>query len=176
MVAYQTVAKQTDAVQTVCDQTVPYTVDMDGFPKELPDDLATLWFLIRRVAVMMDRAGEALFRSTLGISLAQFLVLSVVDAYPGNLNQQAIADRLGLTKGTVSKQIENASAAGLLHVAPSASSRREKIVTLTERGTELVRRGDTAFENARRTGMLAVPADELASTLATLRALDSALS
>jgi DNA-binding MarR family transcriptional regulator len=104
------------------------------------------------------------------------LVLSVVDAYPGNLNQQAIADRLGLTKGTVSKQIENASAAGLLHVAPSASSRREKIVTLTERGTELVRRGDTAFENARRTGMPALPADELASTLATLRALDSALS
>ena len=49
-------------------------------PDELPDELATLWYLIRRVAGLMDRQGEALFRRELGISLAQFLVLSVVDA------------------------------------------------------------------------------------------------
>ena len=70
----------------------------------------------RRVAGLMDRSGEALFRSSLGISLAQFLVLSVVDAHPGPLNQQAVADRLGLTKGTVSRQIDAAVAAGLMTV------------------------------------------------------------
>ena len=42
--------------------------------------------LIRRVADLMNRQGEVLFRRELGISLGQFLVLSVVDAYPGPLS------------------------------------------------------------------------------------------
>jgi DNA-binding MarR family transcriptional regulator len=141
----------------------------------LPDDLATLWFLIRRTAGLMDRAGESLFRGELGISLAQFLVLSVVDAYPGDLNQQAIADRLGLTKGTVSKQIENALAADLLRVTASPTSRREKLVSLTERGTALVRKGDALFEEARSSRMPELDPAQLSATLATLTAIDAAL-
>jgi DNA-binding MarR family transcriptional regulator len=141
----------------------------------LPDDLATLWFLIRRVSGLMDRAGESVFRAALGVSLAQFLVLSVVDAYPGDLNQQAIANRLGLTKGTVSKQIENAIAAGLLLVTPSPASRREKIVSLTAKGTALVRKGDAVFADARRTGMPVIPSADMAATLATLGAINEAL-
>ena len=142
---------------------------------ELPDDLARLWFLIRRVAGLMDRSGEALFRSGLGISLSQFLVLSVVDAHPGALSQQAIADRLGLTKGTVSKQIENAIAAELMTANPAPHSRRENAVALTARGTELVRRGDLLFEQARRNRLPTVPAADLAATLATLAAMKYAL-
>lgn len=56
--------------------------------------------------------GSSPLRST--ISFAQFLVLSVVDAHPGHLSQQAIADRLGLTKGTVSRQVDAAATAGLM--------------------------------------------------------------
>ena len=142
---------------------------------DLPDDLATLWFLIRRVAGLLDRAGEALFRAELGVSLAQFLVLSVVDAHPGPLSQQAIADRLGLTKGTVSKQIDNATKAALMTVRPAPHSRREHIVALTQAGTALVRRGDTLFENARRDAFPTLPPAELAATLTTLAALNGAL-
>ncbi len=142
---------------------------------ELPDDMATLWFLIRRVAGLLDRAGEALFRAELGVSLAQFLVLSVVDAHPGPLTQQAIADRLGLTKGTVSKQIDNATKASLMTVRPAPHSRRENIVALTATGTELVRRGDTLFESARRDAFPTLPPADLATTLTTLAALNGAL-
>ena len=142
---------------------------------DLPDDMATLWFLIRRVAGLLDRAGESLFRTELGVSLAQFLVLSVVDAHPGPLSQQAIADRLGLTKGTVSKQIDNATTAGLMTVGPAPHSRREHIVALTDAGTQLVRRGDTLFESARRDAFPTLPPGNLAATLATLAALNGAL-
>jgi DNA-binding MarR family transcriptional regulator len=113
-----------------------------SLPAELPDDLATLWYLTRRVAGRMDRQGDVLFRHELGISLAQFLVLSVVDAYPGPLSQQAIADRVGLTKGSVSRQIDHAVAAGLMTVRVASHTRRENAVTLTEAGTALVHRGD----------------------------------
>ncbi len=142
---------------------------------ELPDDHATLWFLIRRVAGLMDRTGESLFRSRLGISLAQFLVLSVIDAYPGDLSQQAIADRLGLTKGTVSKQLDGAITAGLVSVSPSPTSRRENRISLTEAGTALVRRGDAAFDEARAVAQPDIPPADLRTTIATLAALNEAL-
>ena len=142
---------------------------------ELPDDFARLWFLIRRAAGLLDRAGEALFRQAVGISLAQFLVLSVVDAHPGPLKQQAIADRLGLTKGTVSKQIASAMAAGYLQVKPAAHSRREKTVSLTKRGYDVVCRGDLTIDTTRDLVMADIEPHDLAATLATLRTLNAAL-
>jgi DNA-binding MarR family transcriptional regulator len=149
----------------------------NNLPDELPDELATLWYLIRRVAGLMDRQGEALFRRELGISLAQFLVLSVVDAHPGPLSQQAIADRVGLTKGTVSRQIDHAAAAGLMTVRVASHTRREHAVVLTEAGTALVRRGDALTQTSRITMLGVIDPKELtaaAHVLSTLlRALDT---
>jgi DNA-binding MarR family transcriptional regulator len=142
---------------------------------EFPDDLATLWFLVHRVAGLMDRAGEAVFRRELGISLAQFLVLSVVDAYPGDLNQQAIADRLGLTKGTVSRQIDHAVAAGLMTVQVSARTRRENHIALTPGGQDLVRRGDALYRDAQRDVFPAIDDADMAAALRVLGDLNASL-
>ena len=145
-------------------------------PAESWDDTATLWFLVRQVAARMDRSGEALYRDGLGISLAQFLVLSVVDAYPGRMNQQAVAERLGLTKGTVSRQIESAVAADLMTVTVAPHSRRENVVELTPKGTALVRRGDALIEAVVRDDFPAIPSADLAATLRTLAALNETLA
>jgi len=147
---------------------------MDKQPP-MPDDLATLWYLTRRVVGLMDRSGEALFQQELGISLAQFLVLSVVDAHPGPLNQQQVADRLGLTKGTVSRQIDNAASAGLMKVQPSAHSRRENTVTLTPAGTDLVQRGDAAFQQARAAVLPAIDVDDMRAAIRVLASMNDAL-
>jgi DNA-binding MarR family transcriptional regulator len=148
---------------------------MSDLPEELPDDLATLWYLVHRVASLMDRQSEALFRRELGISMAQFLVLSVVDAHPGALSQQAVADRVGLTKGTVSRQIDHAVAAGLMTVRVAEHTRRENAVALTEAGTALVRKGD-AFTQSSRDAMLdGADPQELAATISLLRGMLRAL-
>ncbi|MEE1825196.1 MarR family transcriptional regulator [Streptomyces sp. BE20] len=144
--------------------------------KPMPDDLATLWYLTRRVAGLMDRAGEALFQQELGISLAQFLVLSVIDAHPGPLNQQQVADRLGLTKGTVSRQIDHAVSAGLVAVRPSPHSRRENAVLLTPAGTDLVRRGDTALRRDRTAFLPRLDPDDMHAAIRVLSAMNDALS
>ena len=148
-------------------------VTMNAAPP-LPDDLSTLWYLLRRTGRLMDRAGEALFRRELGISLAQFLVLSVVDAHPGPLSQQWIADRLGLTKGTVSRQLDSAVAAGLMTVGTATHTRREHAVALTPAGTALVRRGDAAFERSREAGLPTVDPADLGATLRVLAAMNDA--
>src|SRR2546421_601168 len=108
-------------------------------PAALPDNLATLWYLIRRVAELMNRQGEALFRRERGIALGQFLVLSVGDAPPAPLSQRGVAAGVGLTRGSVSRQIDHAAAAGLMPVGVASHPRRENAVALTEAGTALVR-------------------------------------
>ena len=140
-------------------------------PDELPDDLATLWYLVRRTAALMDQQGEALLRRELGVSLAQFLVLSVVDAHPGPLSQQAIADRVGLTKGSVSRQIDHAVTAGLMTVRVAPHTRRENAVSLTEAGTALVRRGDALTETSRAALRDAADPADLAAAIRALRGL-----
>jgi DNA-binding MarR family transcriptional regulator len=137
-------------------------------PDELPDELATLWYLIRNAARQMDRQGEALCQRELGISQALFLVLSVVDAFPGPLSQQAVADRLGLTKGTVSRQIEHAVAAGLMTVSVAPHTRRENVLALTGAGTALVRRGDALMETSRVAMLGAIDPQDLPAALRLL--------
>ena len=143
---------------------------------DLPDEQAQLAYLIRRVAGLLDRSGDALFRRELGATMAQFLVLSVVDAHPGPLNQQTIADRLGLTKGTVSRQIEQAVAAGLMNAEASPHNRRENALSLTPEGASLVRRGDALFEQTRRENMPAPDPSDLRAALRILNQLNDALS
>jgi DNA-binding MarR family transcriptional regulator len=147
----------------------------DGMPKELPDDFASLWQLTRRIGTVMDRRSDAICRQELGTSFAQFLVLSVVDAYPGELNQQTIADRLGLTKGTVSRQLDAAAAAGLMTVQPARHSRRENTVALTAAGTALVRKGDAALDAPRDAVSRTIDAEQLRATVQTLRAVLAAV-
>ncbi len=139
------------------------------------DDLATLWYRVRRVASAMDRAGETLFREGLGLTLAQFLVLSVVDAHPGAINQQAIADRIGLTKSAVSRQLDGAVAAGWMTVTVSPTSRRDHVVALTPQGTALVRRGDDLLARVRADSGPALDPADLSAALRVLEALDRSL-
>ena len=146
-----------------------------ALPDELPDELATLWYLIRRTASAMDRRGEALFRSELGISLPQFLVLSVVDAHPGPLSQQAVADRLGLTKGTVSRQIDQAVTNGLMAVEVAAHTRREHALELTAAGTDVVRRGDALMRRSRQAMESALDGGDVDAAMRVLRGLLEAL-
>jgi len=146
-------------------------MEQSDLPGELPGELATLWYLVRRTASLLDHQGEALLRRELGVSLAQFLVLSVVDAHPGPLSQQAIADRVGLTKGSVSRQIDHAVAAGLMTVRVAPHTRRENAVSLTEAGTALVRRGDELTEASRAAVRDAADPGDLAAAIRALRGM-----
>lgn len=139
------------------------------------DETADLWYLVRQVAARFDRSGDELFRSGVDVSLAQFLVLSVVDAHPGQINQQAAGVRLGLTKGTVSRQIEKAVNAGLMTATESPHSRREKVLALTPEGTKVVRAGDALLDQNLVEHMPDLSADALRTTIETLSALNVAL-
>lgn len=115
-----------------------------------PAQIAEFWFAIRKVNAVIERSGDKLFREHLGIGLSQFLVLSVIDARPGQFNQQTVAETLGITKGTVSRQIELGQAAGYITVEVSPTSRRDNVVGLTPAGTAVVRKGDQVLAVEQR--------------------------
>ncbi len=138
-------------------------------------EIAQFWSLIRKSSSLMERGGEAVFREGLGVSLSQFLVLSVIDARPGAFNQQSVADYLGLTKGTVSRQIESAEKAGLVTTGVSPNSRREKIMALTEKGTALVRRGDELLADTQFASFGSLDPDDFRASLRVLSAFVSML-
>ena len=61
---------------------------------------------------------------------------------PGRFNQSDVAEYLGTTNATVSRQLDIGAKAGYLTVAVSPTSRRENTVTLTPAGEEAVAKGD----------------------------------
>lgn len=130
-----------------------------------PAQIAEFWFAVRKINLAMERSGDRLFREHLGVGLSLFLVLSVIDARPGQFNQQAVAQTLGITKGTISRQIEIGLAAGYINTQVSPTSRRDNIVSLTPEGTALVRRGDEVLAAEQRRAFSAADgADLVAAT------------
>lgn len=79
---------------------------------------------------------------------------------------------MGLTKGTVSRQIDNAVSAGLTTVEVAPHSRRGNVVALTDVGAALVRRGD-ALSSQPRADLLKVT--DTQDTTAALRILQNLL-
>ncbi len=104
-----------------------------------------LWFALRKAATIAERRAESVVSGQAGVSLGLYMVLSVLHAHEGPVSQQAIADRLGLTKGTVSRLLDGARREGMVETAPSAVSRRERAVTITAAGRGVVDAADEAL-------------------------------
>jgi DNA-binding MarR family transcriptional regulator len=109
--------------------------------------------LLRRAALLSDRVGERLFQHQIGTGRAVYLLLRTIDETPdGVVSQQSLADRLGLTKGAVSRHAATAQHAGWLTFAASPISRRENALVLTPEGRDLTQRGRAVqAEYERRT-------------------------
>lgn len=104
-----------------------------------------LWFEVRKAATVMERRAEAVVMAETGVTLGLFMVLSVLHARDVPVSQQAITDRLGLTKGTVSRLLESARREGFVTSEVAAASRRERAVALTASGRKIVEAGDAAL-------------------------------
>ena len=122
-----------------------------------------LWCLARRAVHRLERALDVELREVVGHPLGTYALLRALQE-PECANQQDAAELLGLTKGSISRQVDAAARAGLVIAEVSPSSRREKQVRPTAAGEEVLRRGG---EVLARHAPRAAPAD-VAATLRTL--------
>lgn len=140
------------------------------------DPYSEFGYYIHRVATLLDKRGDAIFRSEMGISLRQFLLLRLIEMGAQMPSQQLIADRLGIAKSAVSRHIDIARRNGWIQVEVSAQSRRQNSVTLAPAGQQLLAEAKTLIEESELQGFADLPAADVKATVRTLKALHQKLS
>jgi DNA-binding MarR family transcriptional regulator len=105
-----------------------------------------LGYLIQHLAAVMGRQSDQVLQEQLGIGLSQFKILMVLEWNP-RVQQKAIADSLGQTEASVSRQIKLLKAKKLLATKQDPQNRRRHItlpttlgMQITEAATAIMRR------------------------------------
>lgn len=93
----------------------------------------TIGYMINHLAFMLSRQSDQLLQDSLDIGFSQFKILMILQWAP-NVKQKHIAEKLGQTEASVSRQIKLLSDYGLLETKQHPTSRRENITTLTRKG------------------------------------------
>ena len=120
--------------------------------KKNADTLSRLYarpgFLLRRAHQISAAVFEDECRG-LGLTPAQFGVLTVLKAHPG-LGQSSLARALGFDKVTVLRVLRGLQARGLIERGPAEGNRRNVSVVLTPEGHDVLRLAQKPAEKAYR--------------------------
>lgn len=105
-----------------------------------------LSYLLHHLAAVMGKQSDQILQEQLGIGLSQYKILMVLEWNP-RVQQRAVADSLGQTEASVSRQIKLLKTKGLLVSKTDSSNRRKHIsaptplgMQVTEAATNILRR------------------------------------
>jgi len=119
-------------------------------PQKMPASLSRLYarpgFLLRRAHQISAAVFEDACRD-LGLTPAQFGVLTVLQAHPG-LGQSSLARALGFDKVTVLRVLRGLESRGLVSRGQAEANRRNVSVSLTPEGEALLQQAQKPAEKA----------------------------
>lgn len=92
-----------------------------------------LGFLIQHLAFSLVRLNDQVLQERLGLGFSQFKLIAVLERKP-HIQQKQIAEALGQTEASISRQIKLLQDKGLLQTTRNPQNRREHITTLTPKG------------------------------------------
>lgn len=105
-----------------------------------------LSFLMNHVASVIGKQSDQVLREQLGIGLSQYKILLVLEWNP-RVQQRSIADSLGQTEASISRQIKLLKTKGLLQSKIDHTNRRKHLTApsplgmqVTEAATNILRR------------------------------------
>lgn len=96
----------------------------------------SLGYSLHHLSFVLDRQADLLLQERLGIGFSQFKILMALQ-WQACTQQRYIAEYLGQTEASVSRQIKLLHELGLLKNQISSHSRRERVTTLTTKGEKL---------------------------------------
>jgi DNA-binding MarR family transcriptional regulator len=143
----------------------------------MPASLSRLYarpgFLLRRAhqisaAVFEDECSE------LGLTPAQFGVLTVIKAHPG-LGQSSLARALGFDKVTVLRVLRGLETRGLVAREPAQGNKRNVSVGLTAEGHSMLARAQKPAERAYKRLLAPLDKDQQAQLVQLLQLLTGEL-
>lgn len=95
-----------------------------------------LSYLIQHLAAIMGKQSDQVLQEQLGIGLSQFKILMVLEWNP-RVPQRSIADSLGQTEASISRQIKLLTGKGLLVSKRDPQNRRKHITAPTTLGMQV---------------------------------------
>ncbi len=100
------------------------------------NSVITIGYLLQHTATMLMRQSDQILQERLGIGISQLRILMMLQHAP-NAQQRKIADRLGQTEASISRQIKLLQDKGLLTVRVNPKSRREHLTLPTPKGVKM---------------------------------------
>jgi len=94
-------------------------------------------YLIQHLAFTLARQSDQVLQERLGIGFSQFKILMVLK-WKANVQQKQIADNLGQTEASISRQIKLLHEQGLLASHKSPENKRQHLAVLTSKGERLI--------------------------------------
>jgi DNA-binding MarR family transcriptional regulator len=95
-----------------------------------------LGYLLQHTATTLYRQSDQVLQERLGIGMSQFKLLMMLQ-YHTNVQQRMLADYLGQTEASISRQIKLLKTMGMLDTTRNPKNRREHITVLTARGIKI---------------------------------------
>lgn len=99
-----------------------------------PND--NLSYLLYHTANIMYRQCDQVLQERLGIGMSQFKILMILQQHD-SIQQRTLADSLGQTEASVSRQIKLMVEKGMLAVRVNPESRREHVTKPTAKGIKV---------------------------------------
>lgn len=96
----------------------------------------TIGFLLQHLSFSLARQSDQVLQEKFGIGFSQFKIMMVLQRQP-HVRQNQIAEKLGQTEASISRQIKLMDDEGLLQSVKRPDNRREHIITLTTRGIRM---------------------------------------
>jgi DNA-binding MarR family transcriptional regulator len=98
-------------------------------------DITTASYLLRHVASTLHRQLDQILFERFGIGLAQYNLLMLLAG--SSTSQRALANGLGQTEASISRQINLLEDKDLIIVSVNPRSKRERVVAITSKGLTL---------------------------------------
>lgn len=100
------------------------------------DPVIAIGYLLQHTATILMRQSDQVLQERLGIGISQLRILMMLQHSP-NVQQRKLAECLGQTEASISRQIKLSQEKGLLAVRINPKSRREHLTVPTPRGVKL---------------------------------------
>lgn len=93
-------------------------------------------YLLQRLAFLLARHNDQVLQEQLGIGFSQFKILMILQWKP-HVRQRYIAENLGQTEASISRQIKLLKESGLLVTEINPRNKREHITHPTTKGVRI---------------------------------------
>jgi DNA-binding MarR family transcriptional regulator len=100
------------------------------------DQPEAIGYLLQHVASTLQRQSDQVLQERLGIGMSQYRILTTLQASP-NTSQRQMADSLGQTEASISRQVKLLQERGMLQMQIDPSEKRKHIARPTAKGLKI---------------------------------------